>query len=101
MTPQQTFSALLQALTHHPEDHQVDALLADLAASTVTRLHDLRVQSLKLACLHVTNPVVLTAADQLLQQYGLTLRFHRHNRFSHLISIRHTPTNDDQGAEAA
>lgn len=92
MTLQQLFHALIHALTTNPENHQVDVLLVDLAASAAQALHDTRAESLKLTCLIVTNPEPLVAADQLLRPYGLVLTATPHKRTARLISIkRHQP----------
>lgn len=92
MTLQQLFRALIHALTTSPESHQVDILLADLAASAALALHDTKAESLKLACLTVTNPEPLVAADQLLRPYGLILTATPHKRTARLITIkRHQP----------
>lgn len=92
MTLQQLFRALIHALTTSPESHQVDILLADLVASAVLALHDTRAESLKLACLVVTNPEPLVAADQLLRPYEFVLTATPHKRTARLITIkRHQP----------
>ncbi|HET9028269.1 MAG TPA: hypothetical protein VFN07_12140 [Trueperaceae bacterium] len=88
MTLPQLFRALIHALTTSPEGHQVDVLLADLAASAALTLHDARVDSLKLACLTVTSPEPLIGADQLLRAYGLALTATRHQHTARLISVR-------------
>lgn len=98
MTLQQLFRALIHALTTNPESHQVDVLLADLAASAALALHDTKAESLKLACLVVTNPEPLIAADQLLRSYGLVLTATPHRRTARLISIkRYQPEPDQSG----
>lgn len=99
MTLQQLFRTLIHALTTSPENHQVDVLLAGLAASTALALHDTRTESPKLACLVVTNPEPLVAADQLLRPYGLILTATPHKRTARLISIqRHQPEPHPAGS---
>lgn len=88
MILQQLFRALIDALITSPESHQVDILLADLAASAALTLHDTKAESLKLSCLVVTNPEPLVAADQLLRPYGLVLTATPHKRTARLISIK-------------
>lgn len=92
MTLPQLFRALIHALTTSPESHHVDVLLADLAAGAALALHDTQADSLKLACLTVTNPEPYIAADQLLRPYGLVLTATPHQSTARLISIkRHQP----------
>lgn len=98
MTLQQLFSALVHALTSSPESHQVDVLLADLAASAALALHDTKADSLKLACLTVSNPEPLLAADQLLRPYGLVLTATRHQHTARLISIKRHKHQPDHPA---
>lgn len=100
MTLQQLFRALIRALTTSPESHQVDALLADLAATAALVLHDTSAESLKLACLVVTNPEPLIAADRLLRPYGLVLTATPHKRTARLISIKRYQPEPDQSAGA-
>lgn len=88
MTLPQLFRALIHALTTCPEGHHVDVLLADLAANAALSLHDARVDSLKLACLTITNPEPILAADRLLRHYGLALTATRHQDTARLISIQ-------------
>ncbi len=88
MTLPQLFRALIHALTTCPEGHQVDVLLADLAASAALTLHDARADSLKLVCLTSTNPEPILAADRLLRHYGLTLTAAPHQHTARLISIK-------------
>lgn len=99
MTLPQLFRALIHALTTIPESHQVDVLLADLAASAALVLRDARADSLKLACLTITNPEPYIAADRLLRHYGLTLTASRHQNTAHLISIKRpqAPRSDLDG----
>lgn len=99
MALQQLFRALIDALATSPESHQVDILLADLAASAALALHDTRAESLKLACIVVTNPEPLVAADQLLRPYGLVLTATPHKRTARLISIKlHQPKPHPAGS---
>ncbi|MFA5552200.1 MAG: hypothetical protein WDA03_11370 [Trueperaceae bacterium] len=98
MTLQQLFRALIHALTTNPESHQVDIQLADLAASAALALHATKADSLKLACLTVTNPEPLIAADQLLRPYGLVLTATPHQRTARLISIKRHQPEPDQSA---
>jgi len=99
VTPQQTFTALLQALRHCPEDQVVDTLLADLTSYAHHQLHQASNHNLKLACLTNPNPETITAADLLLTQRGFTLRFHPHDPRTHLVSIRRT--HPSEGAPVA
>lgn len=111
MTPTQLFHALLHTLATQPESQYVDQLFADLAATGASQLHDTKAASLALACLHVTNPEALIAADLLLRQYGFALTAKRHGTGAHLISLkRHTTpaphtasgtTRHQEGAHAA
>lgn len=98
MTLPQLFHALIHTLTTSPESHQVDILLADLAASAALAFHNTRAASLKLACLVVTNPEPLVAADQLLRPYGLVLTATTHQRTAHLISIKRHQRQPDHAA---
>jgi len=88
MTLPQLFRALVLTLTTNPDGHQVDVLLADLAAGAALTLHDAKADNLKLACLTVRNPEPLLATDQLLRPYGLVLTATRHQHTTHLISIK-------------
>ncbi|MDT3681209.1 MAG: hypothetical protein ROY82_01850 [Truepera sp.] len=99
MTLPQLFRALIHALTTCPEGHQVDALLADLAARTALTLHETKADSLKLACLTITNPEPLIAVDRLLHHYGFTLTASLHQDAARLISIKrfHAPITDLEG----
>ncbi len=99
MTLPQLFRALIHALTTSPEGHQVDVLLADLAASAALTLHGTEGDSLKLACLTITNPEPYIAADRLLRHYGFTLTATRHQDAAHLISIKRfqAPNTDLEG----
>jgi len=99
MTLPQLFRALIHALTTSPEGHQVDVLLADLAASAALTLHDARADSLKLACLTVTSPEPILAADRLLRHYGFALTASRHQDAARLISIKRlqAPNTDLDG----
>lgn len=91
MTIPQLFHALIYFLTSQPESNHVDQLLADLAAKTALRLHDTTATSLKLACLQISNPEPVIAADQLLRHYGFALTIARHTADAHLISIKRLP----------
>lgn len=98
MTLPQLFRALIDALTTRPESHQVDVLLADLAASAALTLHDTSADSLKLACLTITNPEPILAADRLLHHYGFTLTASRHQDTARLISIKYSQPQPDYPA---
>lgn len=88
MTLPQLFHALLNALSSQPDGEAVDQLLADLAARSASQLHDTGAASLALACLQVSHPEPLLAADRLLRHYGFALTAKRHGASAHLVSLK-------------
>lgn len=93
MTITKLFHALLHTLATQPESQSVDQLLADLAAKTAAQLHDTKATSVALACMRVTDPDALIAADLLLRHYGFALTAKRHGPDAHLISLKRHATS--------